>query len=142
MVAAAERAADLSVDGEIGGIVLGHVMDLDGRRVGHDDGAVGQGVRADGGDGERGDGGENDGAAGGQRVGGGAGGRADDEAVGFVSADVMRVDVGFDVDHARHGRLGDDDVIESFIGGDVFGAADDVAAQHAALCHALSALQR
>ena len=96
-------SAHLAIDGEVDALVGAARNHADDAGFGHQDGPVGEHVRADGREADGGHGGENDGSAGGERIRGGAGGRGDDQPVGFVGADELLVHVSVQIDHARDG---------------------------------------
>ena len=82
------------------------------RAAGHDDGTVGQRVRADGRDHQHVEVRRDDGAAAGQRIGGRAGGARDHQAVAAVRIHVGAVDPGFEIQHAAGFPLLQHDVVE------------------------------
>ena len=55
---------------------------------------------------------------------------------------ILRVHVGFQIDHARDFGFGDDDVVQRFVGLHRFSVAHQVAMQHAPRHHALFAAER
>src|SRR5450759_3198822 len=102
---------NLAVQGEVD--VLDFFVQGDGYRdrVRQDDGAVAQGVGADGQQDEVVQGGVDDRPAGGQVVGGGAGGGSDDKPVGPVDGEVFPVDPGGNLGDAGQGAFIDHRVV-------------------------------
>jgi hypothetical protein len=127
-----ERDAGLAVESEEDGFGGAGEFDFDERGVANDDGAIGEGVRADGGDDEGFDGGMNDGTAGGEGVSGGAGGRGDDEAVGAIANDEVVVDGEFEFDHPGERGFVDDGVVEDVLAVDDLIGAEKLDLEHGA----------
>lgn len=124
-VAVFEPAVGLAVDGEEEFLAFVDDAQGDEEVVRQDDGAVAEGVGADGLEHEGGGFAVQDGAAGGEGVSGAADGGGDDESVADERGDGLAVD--FDLDHggARGGAPAHDDVVEG-------AGADDLAAAGAA----------
>jgi len=127
-----EGDAGLAVESEEDGFGGAGEFDFDERGIADDDGAIGEGVRADGRDDERLDSGMNDGAAGGEGVGGGAGGSGDDEAVSAIANDEVVIDRKFEFDHASEGGFVDDGVVENVLRVDDLASAKELDLKHGA----------
>ena len=136
-----ERLADLAVDGQVDGRVLAAAADFHLAGFGDQHGPVGQHVRADGREADGGHRGKDDGAAGGERISRGAGGRGDDQAVGFVGAHELVVDVDVQIDHAGDGGFGEHHIVERLVARDDRAVAAHLGVQQLAAADAVLAAQ-
>src|SRR5580765_4185105 len=108
-------------------------MNFDGTGITHDDGAVGESVRANGRDDPGLDGRVNDGTAGGEGIGGGAGGGGDDQAVCAIAADKVTVNGELQIDHASEGAFVEDCFVHNDLVFDDFSVAVQFDVEHHAL---------